>query len=122
MSIAEAHQEHLDLDAAIDVEDERALDHDSRSLRTKHLISAAVLECIKVDRVGALRMLEAYRKKWLRIMETYDSDEINNVEDYFLARANNGGMGYVYFAIIALEDRLMLASELTMQCWSIPWA
>lgn len=48
---------------------------------------------MKVDREGAMRMLEAYRKKWLQIMETYNTEEINNVEDYFFARANNGGMG-----------------------------
>lgn len=93
MSIAAAHEEHLDMEAAMDVEDDRALDSDSRSLKTKHLVSTAVLECMKVDREGAMRMLEAYRKKWLQIMETYNTEEINNVEDYFFARANNGGMG-----------------------------
>jgi hypothetical protein len=93
MSIDAAHQEHLDLEAAMDDEDQRALSSDSRSLKTKHLVSTAVLECMKLDRVGAMRMLEAYRKKWLQIMETYNTEEIDNVPDYFLARANNGGMG-----------------------------
>ena len=65
MGIDDAHQEHLDMEAAMDVEDIRTLSSDSRSLKTKQLISAAVLECIKVDREGALRMLEAYRKKYV---------------------------------------------------------
>jgi hypothetical protein len=93
MSIAADHAKHLDMEAAMDVEDHRALDSDSRSLKTKHLVSAAALECIKVGREGAMRMLEAYRKKWRQIMETHNTEEINNVEDYFFARANNGGMG-----------------------------
>lgn len=65
MGIDDAHQEHLDMEAAMDVDDARTLNKDSRSLKTKQLISAAVLECIKVDRSGALRMLEAYRKKYV---------------------------------------------------------
>jgi hypothetical protein len=65
MGIDDAHQEHLDMEAAMDVEDARTFAKDSRSLKTKQLISAAVLECIKVDRAGALRMLEAYRKKYV---------------------------------------------------------
>nr|USS30768.1 BFT [Cytospora schulzeri] len=110
MPIAAAHQEHLDLDAAMDVEDRRELSSDSRSLRTKQLISNAVLECIKVDRVGAMRMLEAYRKKWLRIMETYNTEEINTVEDYFLARANNGGMG-AYYAMLEFSLGILVTDE-----------
>jgi ophiobolin F synthase len=101
LPIAAAHHLHLDLAAAMDVEHSdtdsdayRALDSDTRSLRTKQLVSAAVLECIKVDRAGAMRMLDAYRKKWLRIMETYNTEEIGDVEGYFGARAGNGGMGY----------------------------
>jgi ophiobolin F synthase len=93
MGIVEAHQEHLDMEAAMDVEDARTLSSSSRSLKTKQLVSAAVLECIKVDSEGALRMLEAYRKKWLQVMETYNTETIDNIPEYFLARANNGGMG-----------------------------
>lgn len=68
MGIDDAHQEHLDMEAAMDVDDVRTLSGDSRSLKTKQLISAAVLECIKVDREGALRMLEAYRKKYVTLV------------------------------------------------------
>lgn len=93
MSIAAAHAEHLDLDAAMDVHDTRSLSSDSRSAKTKELVSTAILESIQIDRVGAMRMLEAYRKKWLAIMETYDTDQINDLDEYFFTRANNGGMG-----------------------------
>jgi len=93
MTMVTANAEHLDLDAAMDVEDNRLLNIDSRSAKTKEIVSTAILECIRVDRVGALRMLEAYRKKWLAIMETYNTDEIDNLDDYFFYRANNGGMG-----------------------------
>ncbi|KAF1979080.1 geranylgeranyl pyrophosphate synthetase [Bimuria novae-zelandiae CBS 107.79] len=110
MGIDDAHQEHLDMEAAMDVEDVRTFSSDSRSLKTKQLISAAVLECIKVDREGALRMLEAYRKKWLRIMETYNTEEINNVPEYFLARANNGGMG-AYYAMLEFALGIVVTDE-----------
>lgn len=93
MTIADAHAEHLDLDAAMDVDDGRSLTRNSRSAKTKELVSNAILECVQVDRTGALRMLEAYRKKWLSIMETYNSDEIKTLDEYFASRANNGGMG-----------------------------
>ncbi|KAK7702273.1 hypothetical protein SLS64_009851 [Diaporthe eres] len=136
MSIAAAHEEHLDMEAAMDVDDNRALDSDSRSLKTKHLVSTAVLECMKVDREGAMRMLEAYRKKWLQIMETYNTEEINNVEDYFFARANNGGMGAYYamlefaLGIVITDDEYEMMAEpithvercmlLTNDYWSWP--
>lgn len=32
-------------------------------------------------------------------METYNTEEIDNVPDYFLARANNGGMGCVLLPV-----------------------
>ncbi|KAK2016512.1 terpenoid synthase [Colletotrichum eremochloae] len=102
ISISAAHQEHLDFADAMEVRDgeakSRGNDH-SHSVRIKNLISTAVLECIKVDRAGAMRMLEAYGKKWLRVMETYKSNEIDNIDDYFEARANNGGMG-AYYAML----------------------
>ncbi|RYO81434.1 hypothetical protein DL762_007106 [Monosporascus cannonballus] len=110
MSIAAAHAEHLDLDAAMDVEDARALSSDSRSAKTKDLVSMAILECIKVDRVGALRMLTAYRKKWLAIMETYDTEEIDNLDDYFFSRANNGGMG-AYYAMLEFSLGIVVSDE-----------
>ncbi|KAK2047295.1 terpenoid synthase [Colletotrichum somersetense] len=75
------------------------VDDHSRSVRIKNLISSAVLECIKVDRAGAMRMVEAYSRKWLRVMETYNTDEIDGVDEYFAARANNGGMG-AYYAMV----------------------
>lgn len=93
MSIAAAHIEHMDLDAAMDVSDDRSLSADSRSAKTKDLVSTAILECVRVDRVGALRMLEAYRKKWLAIMDNYDTEKIETLDEYFESRANNGGMG-----------------------------
>ncbi|KZL76602.1 geranylgeranyl pyrophosphate synthetase [Colletotrichum incanum] len=110
MSIAAAHAEHLDLDAAMDVEDNRSLSNDSRSAKTKELVSMAILECVKVDRVGALRMLEAYRKKWLAIMETYNTEEIDNLDDYFFSRANNGGMG-AYYAMLEFSLGIVVTDE-----------
>ncbi|GJD03535.1 geranylgeranyl pyrophosphate synthase [Colletotrichum higginsianum] len=110
MTIAAAHAEHLDLDAAMDVEDNRSLSNDSRSAKTKELVSMAILECVKVDRVGALRMLEAYRKKWLAIMETYNTDEIDNLDDYFFSRANNGGMG-AYYAMLEFSLGIVVTDE-----------
>ncbi|KAK1985685.1 geranylgeranyl pyrophosphate synthase [Colletotrichum cereale] len=110
MSIAAAHAEHLDLDAAMDVEDNRSLSNDSRSAKTKDLVSMAILECVKVDRVGALRMLEAYRKKWLAIMETYNTEEIDNLDDYFFSRANNGGMG-AYYAMLEFSLGIVVTDE-----------
>ncbi|KKY34254.1 putative geranylgeranyl pyrophosphate synthetase [Diaporthe ampelina] len=65
---------------------------------------------MKVDREGAMRMLEAYRKKWLQIMETYNTEEINNVEDYFFARANNGGMG-AYYAMLEFSLGILITDE-----------
>lgn len=91
--MADAHVEHLDLDAAMDVDDTRSLNADSRSAKTKALVSKAILECMKLDRVCATRMLDAYRKKWLAIMETYDTETITTLDEYFFCRANNGGMG-----------------------------
>ncbi|KAH8846756.1 hypothetical protein MCOR07_007929 [Pyricularia oryzae] len=110
MTMASAHEEHLDLAGAMDVEDKRMLSKDSRSLRTKQLVSKAVLECIKIDRQGAMRMLEAYRKKWLRIMETYNTDEIDGIDDYFLARANNGGMG-AYYAMLEFSLGISVSDD-----------
>ncbi|WQF89954.1 Putative polyprenyl synthetase, isoprenoid synthase domain superfamily [Colletotrichum destructivum] len=110
MTIAAAHAEHLDLDAAMDVEDNRSLSNDSRSAKTKELVSMAILECVKVDRVGALRMLEAYRKKWLAIMETYNTEEIDNLDDYFFSRANNGGMG-AYYAMLEFSLGIVVTDE-----------
>ena len=69
---------------------------DALTHRAPGELDKTMSECnveVQVDREGAMRMLEAYRKKWLQIMETYNTKEINNVEDYFFARANNGGMG-----------------------------
>ncbi|OLN97949.1 Fusicoccadiene synthase 1 [Colletotrichum chlorophyti] len=110
MSIAAAHAEHLDLDAAMDVNDVRALSSDSRSAKTKELVSMAILECVKVDRIGALRMLEAYRKKWLAIMETYNTEEIDNLDEYFFSRANNGGMG-AYYAMLEFSLGIVVTDE-----------
>ncbi|KAI6383223.1 hypothetical protein MCOR25_000144 [Pyricularia grisea] len=136
MTMVSAHEEHLDLAGAMDMEDKRILSEDSRSLRTKQLVSKAVLECIKIDREGAMRMLEAYRKKWLRIMETYNTDEIHGIDEYFLARANNGGMGAYYamlefsLGIVVTEDDYSIMAEpithvercmlLTNDYWSWP--
>lgn len=93
MSIAAANAEHLDLDAAMDFQDNRSLSTDSRSVKTKALVSTAILQCIKADRPGAMMMLEAYRKKWLSIMEHHNTEEIKDLDEYFLSRARNGGMG-----------------------------
>ncbi|KAK1955891.1 geranylgeranyl pyrophosphate synthetase [Colletotrichum sublineola] len=139
ISISAAHQEHLDFADAMEVRDgeakSRGNDH-SHSVRIKNLISTAVLECIKVDRAGAMCMLEAYGKKWLRVMETYKSNEIDNIDDYFEARANNGGMGAYYamlefsLGIIITDSEYDLMSEairhvercmlLTNDYWSWP--
>ncbi|KAK1974967.1 geranylgeranyl pyrophosphate synthetase [Colletotrichum cereale] len=102
ISISAAQQKHLEFAEAMEVqarETQCRFDGHSRSVRIKNLISNAVLECIKVDRAGAMRMVEAYSRKWLRVMETYNTDEIDNVDDYFTARANNGGMG-AYYAMV----------------------
>ncbi|KAL0940030.1 Fusicoccadiene synthase 1 [Colletotrichum truncatum] len=110
MSIAAAHEEHLDLDAAMDVNDSRRLSSDSRSAKTKELVSMAILECLKVDRVGALRMLEAYRKQWLAVMETYNTEEIDSLDEYFTSRANNGGMG-AYYAMLEFSLGIVVSDE-----------
>ncbi|KAK2000206.1 terpenoid synthase [Colletotrichum falcatum] len=102
ISISAAQQEHLDFADAMEVQTREAhsrLPGHSRSARIKNLMSSAVLECIKIDRAGAMRMVEAYSKKWLRVMETYNTDEIDGVDEYFAARANNGGMG-AYYAMV----------------------
>ncbi|TLD27232.1 hypothetical protein PspLS_04944 [Pyricularia sp. CBS 133598] len=110
MSTVAAHAEHLDLDAAMDLSDSRVLDVDSRSAKTKDLVSTAILECIRVDRVCALRMLKACRKKWLTIMETYDMDKIDNLDEYFESRANNGGMG-AYYAMLEFSLGIVITKE-----------
>ncbi|TLD17916.1 uncharacterized protein PgNI_00691 [Pyricularia grisea] len=110
MSIAAAHIEHMDLDAAMDVSDARSLSADSRSAKTKDLVSNAILECVRVDRVGALRMLEAYRKKWLAIMETYDTEKIETLDEYFESRANNGGMG-AYYAMLEFSLGIVVTDD-----------
>ncbi|ELQ39348.1 geranylgeranyl pyrophosphate synthetase [Pyricularia oryzae] len=110
MSIAAAHIEHMDLDAAMDVSDDRSLSADSRSAKTKDLVSTAILECVRVDRVGALRMLEAYRKKWLAIMENYDTEKIETLDEYFESRANNGGMG-AYYAMLEFSLGIVVTDE-----------
>ncbi|TLS26487.1 hypothetical protein PpBr36_04268 [Pyricularia pennisetigena] len=110
MSIAAAQIEHMDLDAAMDVSDARNLSADSRSAKTKDLVSTAILECVQVDRVGGLRMLEAYRKKWLAIMETYDTEKIETLDEYFESRANNGGMG-AYYAMLEFSLGIVVTDE-----------
>ncbi|KAK1570067.1 isoprenoid synthase domain-containing protein [Colletotrichum navitas] len=102
ISISAAQQEHLDFADAMEIrsgETESRPNSHPRSVRIKNLISNAVLECINVDRAGAMRMLEAYSRKWLRVMETYKTDKIDDIDMYFEARANNGGMG-AYYAML----------------------
>ncbi|TLS25455.1 hypothetical protein PpBr36_06851 [Pyricularia pennisetigena] len=110
MPIATAHEEHLDMADAMNIEDERVLSSSSRLMKMKQLICRAILECMEIDREGALRMVEAYRKKWLGIMETYNTDEIHQADEYLLARANNGGMG-AYYAMLEFSLGIIITDE-----------
>ncbi|TLD13740.1 uncharacterized protein PgNI_03792 [Pyricularia grisea] len=75
------------------------------------LLSNIILECIKVDRVGALRMLEAYRKRWLAITETYETtDKIDNLDEYLESRANNSVMG-AYYAMLEFSLGIFITQE-----------
>lgn len=93
MPMVAAHAEHLDLYEAMNFSDSRVLDLGSQSTKIKDLVSTVILECMRVDRVCALRMLEAYRKRWQAIIETRDTDKIESLEEYLESRANNGSMG-----------------------------
>jgi hypothetical protein len=92
----DAHNEHLDLDAALDLEDTRALAKESKSSKTKSLASYALLECVKIDHQQSIAMLQSYRKQWLSVMEHHDPRTFESLEEFFRARSLNGGMGFVY--------------------------
>lgn len=95
MTAEEAHQEHLDLDAALDTSDERKLLAGSKSSKTKNLVSQVLLECMKLDHQQSMGMLEAYRKKWLSVMDRpeVDPNNLKTLTDFFEHRSLNGGMG-----------------------------
>ncbi len=69
-------------------------------MKTKNLVSQALLECIKLGNKQSKVMLEAYRKKWLAVMGHPNTDHIQTLDEYFLHRALNGGMGFVATELI----------------------
>uniref|UniRef100_L7JQ34 Geranylgeranyl pyrophosphate synthetase n=1 Tax=Pyricularia oryzae (strain P131) TaxID=1143193 RepID=L7JQ34_PYRO1 len=110
MPIVAAHAEHLDLYEAMNFSDSRVLDLGSQSTKIKDLVSTVILECMRVDRVCALRMLEAYRKRWQAIIETRDTDKIESLEEYLESRANNGSMG-AYYAMLEFSLGIVITQE-----------
>ncbi|KAH7110377.1 geranylgeranyl pyrophosphate synthase [Dendryphion nanum] len=110
MSMEDAHHEHLDLDAALDLEDTRALAKESKSSKTKSLASYALLECVKIDHQQSIAMLQSYRKQWLSVMEHHDTRTFESLEAFFRARSLNGGMG-AYWSMISFSLGVTLTPE-----------
>lgn len=94
LTVEDATAEHGDLDAALDLNDGRTLNKESKSSKTKKLASQVLLECVKLDQEQSVVMLESYRKAWLAIMEHANTDHIQTLDEFFYHRARNGGMEY----------------------------
>jgi ophiobolin F synthase len=115
----DAHNEHLDLDAALDLEDTRALAKESKSSKTKSLASYALLECVKIDHQQSIAMLQSYRKQWLSVMEHHDPRTFESLEEFFRARSLNGGMGCVYPTCDVIQRELCLPMYMYSAYWSM---
>ncbi|KAL0936244.1 geranylgeranyl pyrophosphate synthase [Colletotrichum truncatum] len=91
----EALKEHSTLSAAMELNTEGprpCTKSADRSMKMKRYLSKCLLEAMEIDRPRALRMINAYRSKWLDVMESRDVNEIESLEEYLSFRNLNGGM------------------------------
>ena len=89
MNFEEAIAEHGDLSSALDLYDQRKLNTDSKSMRTKKLAAQALLECIKLDHELGLNMVESWRSKWLDVAEHPNTNSFKTLEEYLNFRRLN---------------------------------
>lgn len=95
----DAVKEHEDLSNALDVHNSASSAQvkaaSSRSMQMTKYMSRCLLDAIKIDRPRAIRMLDTYRAEWLdgseRERDTMDT--VQSLEEYYLQRGLNGGMG-----------------------------
>lgn len=95
MKVEDAIVEHNDLGAALDLNDERVLQKGSKSDRLKKLVAKFLVDAMNIDREKGAAMVDAYRTKWLAIMEKENPEEFVSLDAYLHFRRDNGGMEYV---------------------------
>lgn len=92
-------KEHEDLSHALDVhnsqESQQIKAASARSMQMTKYMSKCLLEAMEIDRPRAIRMLDCYRREWLdgSERERDTMDVVETMEEYYLQRGLNGGMG-----------------------------
>lgn len=92
MKLEDAVGEHNDFGAALDINDARVLKQGSKSDKLKKLVAGFLVDAMNIDQVKGAIMVDAYRSKWLAIMDKTHPEEFVSLDAYLAFRRDNGGM------------------------------
>ncbi|KAJ5026979.1 geranylgeranyl pyrophosphate synthase [Bipolaris maydis] len=112
MSSDLANQEHKVLSAALNGSDNSSIPGGSRSQKIKNLAAQFLLEAMSIDYEKGTRMIKAYRKKWLEVMDSPPSDAFNDISSYLKFRMSNGGMDPFWAMVLFGMDITLTDDEI----------